>query len=106
MGKMFRLRWLIPFCALIVLLGGCTVGKEQTSKEKETEQPSTSGDLETLDEKVTVVIAEDGAALGACFYIATEKGYFDEYNIEVEFAQLNYCDGMLPALAAGEVDIA
>ena len=106
MRKMFRLRWLIPICALIVLLGGCTVGKEQTSKEKKTEQPSTSGDLEPLDEKVTVVIAEDGAASGAGFYIATEKGYFEEYNIEVEFAQFNNSDEMLPALAAGEVDIA
>lgn len=106
MRKIFRLKWLMSFCVLILLLAGCSIGKKAPSTEKEKEETTTSGDLEPLDERVTVVIAEDGAASGAGFYIATEKGYFDEYNIDVEFAQFNNSDEMLPALAAGEVDIA
>ena len=62
--------------------------------------------MSPLEEKTKVVIAEDGAASGAGFYIAAEKGYFEDYNIEVEFAQFSNSDDMLPALAAGEVDIA
>ncbi len=46
-----------------------------------------SGDLAPLEKRTKVIIAEDGAASGAGFYIAKEKGYFEDYNIEVEFAQ-------------------
>lgn len=106
MRKILRLKWLMVVGVLMVVLAGCSVGKESPSKKEEGEKPTTSGDLEPLEERVTVVIAEDGAASGAGFYIATEKGYFDEYNIDVEFAQFNNSDEMLPALAAGEVDIA
>ncbi|MEC3885605.1 ABC transporter substrate-binding protein [Halobacillus sp. HZG1] len=66
----------------------------------------TDGDFAPLDKKATVVIAEDGAASGAGFYIAEEKGYFDDYNIDIKFTTFANSDDMLPALAAGEVDIA
>lgn len=33
-------------------------------------------------------------------------GYFEDYNIEVEFATFGNSDEMLPAIAAGEVDVA
>ncbi|WP_163538011.1 ABC transporter substrate-binding protein [Gracilibacillus sp. YIM 98692] len=62
--------------------------------------------LTALEETAKVVIAEDGSASGAGFYIAKDKGYFDEYNIEVEFATFGNSDEMLPAVASGEVDVA
>ncbi|GAE91935.1 hypothetical protein JCM21714_906 [Gracilibacillus boraciitolerans JCM 21714] len=59
-----------------------------------------------MEETAKVVIAEDGSASGAGFYIAKDKGYFEQYNIEVEFATFGNSDEMLPAVAAGEVDVA
>ncbi|SIT75737.1 NitT/TauT family transport system substrate-binding protein [Edaphobacillus lindanitolerans] len=98
----------VLFAAMLLILGGCGK-KEPAAPAKPTEKPAEeapSGDLAPLDERVTVMIAEDGAASGAGFYIAKEKGYFEDYNIDVKFAQFANSDEMLPALAAGEVDIA
>jgi NitT/TauT family transport system substrate-binding protein len=53
-----------------------------------------------------VVIAEDGAASGAGFYIADSKGYFKQFGIDVEFATFANSDEMLPALATGKIDVA
>lgn len=107
MGKRKLKAGLVAGAAALLLLAGCTP-KESAPPEK-TADPSeghASGDLAPLDERVTVTIAEDGAASGAGFYIAKEKGYFEDYNIDVEFAQFANSDEMLPAVAAGEVDIA
>lgn len=105
MQKWLKGKWLMPMFALILVLGACsTKNVEKSPAEKGEEVPS--GDLAPLAKKEKVVIAEDGAASGAGFYIAKEKGYFEDYNIEVEFAQFSNSDDMLPALAAGEVDIA
>ncbi|MCI3918822.1 ABC transporter substrate-binding protein [Paenibacillus sp. TRM 82003] len=85
-----------------------------TTETPSTEQPTTEtpttetpeGDLAPLETKTKVIIAEDGAASGAGFYIAQSKGYFADYNIEVEFATFANSDEMLPALAAGQIDVA
>lgn len=97
----------LPFIALVLVLGACSAtNDEKKPTEIDPEVAVPSGDLAPLENKEKVVIAEDGAASGAGFYIAKEKGYFADYNIEVEFAQFSNSDDMLPALAAGEVDIA
>ncbi|WP_449727610.1 ABC transporter substrate-binding protein [Bacillus aerolatus] len=88
------------------MVSGCTQSGTNKQPGEDTNEKNPSGDLAPLKKKTTVVIAEDGAASGAGFYIAKEKGYFADYNIEVEFAQFANSDDMLPALAAGEVDIA
>ncbi|GGA35024.1 hypothetical protein GCM10011384_26000 [Psychrobacillus lasiicapitis] len=101
-------RWFMLFASIVLLLGACS-SKEKESEDAFDDEVNTnnpSGDLAPLDKKVKVRIAEDGAASGAGFYIAKEKGYFEDYNIEVEFAQFANSDEMLPALASGEVDIA
>lgn len=100
MSKWFNSKWLISLFVLALFLGACSTKNVEPSSVGE------SGDLAPLENKEKVIIAEDGAASGAGFYIAQEKGYFAEYNIEVEFAQFSNSDDMLPALAAGEVDIA
>ena len=105
MKKWWNSKWIIPFFALVLVLGACSSKNVEESPTEKSEQVP-SGDLAPLEKKEKVVIAEDGAASGAGFYIATEKGYFADYNIEVEFAQFSNSDDMLPALAAGEVDIA
>lgn len=108
---------LVPLFLLALILGACSPEKvepvekpEEIATPEKTEQAvevtHPSGDLAPLEKRTKVVIAEDGAASGAGFYIAKEKGYFEDYNIEVEFAQFSNSDDMLPALAAGEVDIA
>lgn len=111
MTKWFKSGWLIPLFALVLVLGACSskeTGKSPVNNDPQdtSEAAHPSGDLAPLEKREKVVIAEDGAASGAGFYIATEKGYFEDYNIEVEFAQFSNSDEMLPALAAGEVDIA
>lgn len=108
MTKWLKVKWLIPIFALVLVLGACSSkNEEKPTKENDTPEATIpSGDLAPLENKEKVIIAEDGAASGAGFYIATEKGYFEDYNIEVEFAQFSNSDDMLPALAAGEVDIA
>lgn len=98
-------KWLGILGILILLIGGCSE-KEVVKVNDDVSKDNPSGDLAPLSEKTKVVIAEDGSASGAGFYIANEKGYFDDYNIEVEFVSFANSDDMLPALASGEVDIA
>lgn len=101
-------RWLILLASIILLLGACSSNGKDSGDgvNDEVDKNNPSGDLAPLEKKVKVIIAEDGAASGAGFYIAKEKGYFEDYNIEVEFAQFANSDEMLPALASGDVDIA
>ncbi|MBD7944843.1 MULTISPECIES: ABC transporter substrate-binding protein [Psychrobacillus] len=101
-------RWFILFASTILLLGACSSKEKESSGsiDDQVSKDNPSGDLAPLDKKAKVIIAEDGAASGAGFYIAKEKGYFEDYNIEVEFAQFANSDEMLPALASGDVDIA
>ncbi|MEK4243842.1 ABC transporter substrate-binding protein [Psychrobacillus sp. FSL K6-2684] len=101
-------RWFILFASIILLLGACSSKEKESSGsiDDQVSKDNPSGDLAPLDKKAKVIIAEDGAASGAGFYIAKEKGYFEDYNIEVEFAQFANSDEMLPALASGDVDIA
>ena len=111
MAKWIKSGWLIPLFVLALLIGACSpkeTGKTEvdTGVKNDPDTVHPSGDLGPLEQKAKVVIAEDGAASGAGFYIAKERGYFKDYNIEVEFAQFANSDDMLPALAAGEVDIA
>lgn len=94
---------LLSFLLLIFVLFGCATNNKT---ENVTSEDPPSGDLTPLEKRTTVVIAEDGAASGAGFYIAKEKGYFDDYNIDIKFTTFANSDDMLPALASGEVDIA
>ncbi|MBN9654929.1 PhnD/SsuA/transferrin family substrate-binding protein [Halobacillus litoralis] len=94
---------LFSFLLIIFVLFGCSSSDDGGDTGS---GGLTDGDFAPLDKKATVVIAEDGAASGAGFYIAEEKGYFDDYNIDIKFTTFANSDDMLPALAAGEVDIA
>jgi NitT/TauT family transport system substrate-binding protein len=101
---------LIPLLAFTVAGCGSSTDKQtsdQTNNKKKLENiKAENGDLPPLKDPATVVIAEDGSASGAGFYIATEKGYFKDYNINVKYATFSNSDDMLPALAAGKVDVA
>ncbi|WJY26669.1 ABC transporter substrate-binding protein [Sporosarcina trichiuri] len=89
-----------------LVLGGCTGKEEEKKPAAKPADQTEEGTLSPLSKKTKVLIAEDGAASGAGFYIAKERGYFDDYNIDVEFTDFANSDDMLPALAAGEVSIA
>ncbi|MHA6260923.1 ABC transporter substrate-binding protein [Sporosarcina sp. CAU 1771] len=106
-----RKGWFVPLFVLALIIGACSPKETVTPPPvdkvpDEVSQENPSGDLAPLENRELVIIAEDGAASGAGFYIAKEKGYFEDYNIEVKFADFANSDDMLPALAAGEVDIA
>ncbi|MFZ3579471.1 ABC transporter substrate-binding protein [Virgibacillus sp. DJP39] len=110
MGK-YKILILLPLFLFALVISGCSSNSDdKSSNDKEindeVSKDNPSGDLAPLEEKATVVIAEDGSASGAGFYIAKEKGYFEDYNIKVKFAKFANSDDMLPALASGEVDIA
>ena len=98
-------KWVAMLFVLILTVGGCSQ-KEAVDVNDDVNKDNPSGDLAPLSKMTKVVIAEDGSASGAGFYIAKEMGYFEDYNIEVEFATFANSDDMLPALASGEVDIA
>ncbi|MGN8647488.1 ABC transporter substrate-binding protein [Gracilibacillus sp. HCP3S3_G5_1] len=97
---MKKILFLMSIVAFLVV-SGCQSSDSGSQQDSENSDP-----LSPLDETAHVVIAEDGSASGAGFYIAKDKGYFEEYNIEVEFATFGNSDEMLPAVAAGEVDVA
>ncbi|KIL35517.1 taurine ABC transporter substrate-binding protein [Cohnella kolymensis] len=107
-------KWSMSLLSIVVMtalvLAGCNRGdsaEPSASASGSTGQEQAAGeDLAPLKEKTKVIIAEDGAASGAGFYIADKKGYFKNYNIDVEFATFSNSDDMLPALAAGQIDIA
>lgn len=109
--------WLLMIPLFAFMIAGCSGGNEAPGegtsgnmgdgeRNNEASADRTKGELPPLEESATVVIAEDGSASGAGFYIAKEKGYFEDYNINVEFATFSNSDDMLPALAAGEIDVA
>ncbi|MBM7570406.1 ABC transporter substrate-binding protein [Aquibacillus albus] len=127
MNKKWLLFLTVPFLIVLLTLAACSSGstdpEEQTNGgDSDQQQSDPSSDTNTddsnesdsnnndplapLEETAKVVIAEDGSASGAGFYIANEKGYFADYNIEVEFATFGNSDEMLPAVASGEVDVA
>ena len=100
------------YCAVLIVLmisivlTGCKSDSTPPPATDNGANQVVDGDLLPLKEKTKVIIAEDGAASGAGFYIAEKKGYFKDYNIDVEFATFANSDDMLPALAAGKIDIA
>lgn len=98
---MKKFLFLIMAVVAFLVISGC-----QSSESDQQSDGENTDSLTPLDETAKVVIAEDGSASGAGFYIAKDKGYFEEYNIEVEFATFGNSDEMLPAVAAGEVDVA
>lgn len=106
------MKWvMIPFLILVLVLSACSSGTTTQDQNQDTgsnngNSGSAEDPLAPLNKPAKVVIAEDGSASGAGFYIAKEKGYFADYNIEVEFATFGNSDEMLPAVAAGEVDVA
>lgn len=91
----------VPLLVVMLALVGCNSSDDSSKNDTTGDAP-----LAPFNETKKVIIAEDGSASGAGFYIAKEKGYFAEYNIEVEFATFGNSDEMLPAVAAGEVDVA
>lgn len=109
--KVLMALMVIPLLAFVVAGCGSNNGKQSSdqaaaNKKKLENIKAVDGDLPPLKDPATVVIAEDGSASGAGFYIATEKGYFKDYNINVKYATFSNSDDMLPALAAGKVDVA
>ncbi|SHM99964.1 ABC transporter substrate-binding protein [Gracilibacillus kekensis] len=98
---MKKLLIMMGTAVFLILVSAC-----QSSESDENDNAKSTDPLAPLEETAKVVIAEDGSASGAGFYIAKDKGYFEKYNIEVEFATFGNSDEMLPAVAAGEVDVA
>lgn len=111
MRKMLAVLLVIPM--LLLVFTGCSSQGGGSSSAKATGKTNgggsgkaVDGNLKPLKKPVTVTIAEDGSASGAGFYIAKERGYFKDYNINVKFATFANSDDMLPALASGKIDIA
>ncbi len=101
--KIHKSSWfVVPFFLLILALTACS-SKVDAPEEQSTEEID---GLKPLEKTEKVYIAEDGAASGAGFYIAKEKGYFEDFNIDVEFVSFANSDDMLPAVASGKVDVA
>ncbi|GGH87581.1 NitT/TauT family transport system substrate-binding protein [Pullulanibacillus pueri] len=98
---------MIPLFAFTLL--GCEPNAAKQSGSEVKGNPDAQpidGNLTPLKKEVTVKIAEDGSSSGAGFYVAKEKGYFKDYNINVKFVKFSNSDEMLPALASGQIDVA
>ncbi len=102
-------KWWIALVMISCLIIGSACQQQSSSagqsKVDEKAAPI-DGNLKPLKKETTVVVAEDGSASGAGFYIANELGYFKDYNIKIKFATFSNSDDMLPALASGKVDVA
>ena len=88
MAKWIKSGWLIPLIRVSVnhrclFTERDSEDRSRLKRRDEVNAEYPSGDLGPLEKRAKVVIAEDGAASGAGFYIAKEKGYFEDYNIEV-----------------------
>jgi len=94
---------LIAVLVLAISLAGCTDGD---SGETVTPEEPPVEELGALDPMETITIAEDGSPSGAGFYIATERGYFEELGLKAKYVTFQSSAYMLPALAAGQVDVA
>ncbi|KHE71348.1 taurine ABC transporter substrate-binding protein, partial [Halobacillus sp. BBL2006] len=73
--KKAYLLFIIPLFLFVIMLSGCGSDVEETGQKDgqindQVSEDNPSGDLAPLEKKTTVVIAEDGAASGAGFYIA------------------------------------
>ena len=99
-----KVGWFTLLIGVLAIVGGCM--QKESTPDAEAGKDAREMVLSPLEKRTKVVIAEDGAASGAGFYIAKERGYFDDFNIDVEFTDFANSDDMLPALAAGEVSIA
>lgn len=103
--------FVLPLILLLVLsLAACgqQPAQQPAPQPAQPSQPAPSaGDaLAPLNPPVHIKIAEDGSPSGAGFYIAEAKGYFADLGITIEFVEFESSADMLPALAAGHVDIA
>lgn len=101
-------KWLMAIVLGVCLVvgSGCFSSTASNGNKINENAKPVDGNLKPLAKQTTVVIAEDGSASGAGFYIANEKGYFKDYNIKIKFATFSNSDDMLPALASGKVDVA
>lgn len=97
MVNLWRLRYCILCVIMVALL--CGVAGGAVAKEK-LPMPK------PLSPVAKIKIAEDGSPSGAGFYIADAKGYFKELGIAIEFVIFDSGAKMLPAVAAGHVDVA
>ena len=95
---------LIIALALGIFLTGCAT--TDTGTDAQTSQEEPTEELKPLEPVELIKIAEDGSPSGAGFYIATERGYFAELGLESEYVTFQSSAYMLPALAAGQVDVA
>lgn len=94
---------LFPLFLIMLVIAGCSSKVDTSENERGKEEVDGLAPLEKTEK---VYIAEDGAASGAGFYIANEKGYFKDFNIDIEFVTFANSDDMLPAVASGKVDVA
>ncbi len=91
---------ILQFWAIFLVVIGTTAC--ETGSQRHPELPL----LEPLAVQATVNIAHDAAASDAGFFIAAEKGYFEEVGIEVKFVQFPSGAEMLPMVAADQVQVA
>ena len=91
--------------ALVLALLMAVVSCSGSTSERDA-AGSSDAELAPLDPPVTVRVAEDGAVSGAAFYLAHDKGYFEELGLRVEWVKFPGSAEMLPALAADHVQVA
>ena len=91
---------ILQYWAIFLVVIGTTAC--ETGSQRRPELPH----LEPLAVRATVNIAHDAAASDAGFFIAAEKGYFEEVGIEVKFVKFPSGAEMLPMVAADQVQVA
>lgn len=93
-----RLAMVVAVLMALAAATACTPPKDKADGDE--------GGLAPLIPEVKVRVAEHGSSSGAGFYVADRKGYFKELGIDIEFVPFPSSVEMLPAVAAGNVDVA
>lgn len=86
---------------LLVLAGGWFI----SNRPKEDQENNPSSAVERKKEMTTVRITTMPVVQGLPFYLAKEKGYFEEVGIDAEFVKFEAPNQIIDALLQGRVDI-
>ena len=92
MTPLQRLGTIVALSSLVAMISGCSAVP--------------GGDASDGEDPVEVVIGAPEGAATAPLYIAHEKGYFANANLDVEFVPVDGSSDLAALLSAGDIDFA
>jgi NitT/TauT family transport system substrate-binding protein len=111
MKRITKITAMVITILLVLSLAGCGQKNEPKTQTPANSTSNTTTDtnawppIPALNPPVTVKIGNIGAIGGAGYYIATEKGYFKDLGINIEFIGYDSAAKAIPMVANNQVDV-